>query len=704
MPNYGQNVVINPSGYQDNIGWAMGGAAVVPGGTDSNGKCFILNYNGRMIQNITFSKQPIDIKISAKFYHSALDQISPMQAYIRCTMNYDDGEKDVHYTPCAGSFLDTVPGIVNGQNKQWVVIENICPINEQKKLINITLELICDGLSDFGYFDEIQVLPNLGETINEIIGGDGQVIVDESGINPDFVKSSQNVVKNSSFEQLDVSTNLPKYWTAGAAIEDASAFDGSHVLKLTPLQATQQTTDAGIFPDSWGGGNGRLSFYHRGGAIIVNVTTTEGRTLPLYDKKGDPAETVKTIARNNGGWIRKHFGIDVSSLRENEKLLIKFTNADNIDAFIDAVQMEEDFNGVRPSFYTSGPLEATLSSYEVVSKDKIIILNNQGINPYYIKHSQNLVKNSSFEIYNGLNNYHNFNNMTPLFWGGSCEMSQDVPAVDGKFVLKIFTRAFTYVDISSLEGSNGRLSFYHRGGLVSLNVYYYDDSMKRVDIPLIDDKNQRQFKFDIPKNDNSWKRYSFGVDLSEAYTDQIIINFSGATVSYIDAVQFEKDVSGMWPSFYSKNSNDDTNISIIMFKERYVPPEPKFEKSDTIYIFDKTISLMDWAYVIFFFDVTFEILGKTNVNIRTDINNQTLKRVGGFFETEFMGSNANQFYTVSYFLFKDFTHAGVKEFTLTLDAFFYKWPDRSLYVDSVECDVLIVACRSLNSFLSLIMS
>ena len=701
MPNYGQNVITNSTGIQDTTGWTVSGAAAVTGGTDAGGYCFRINSTGNMKQEVTFTTQPLQIKVSAKFYSDVLNGVAPVRAYMKCTVIYTDKEPDEYYIPCTGGIFDYVSGTVNGQDVNWVSLESSFNIDDQKTLQKVVVELVCENLGTYGYFDDIQVLPLIPDP-PDLRAKNGEQIVDEYGINPDFVKASQNVVKNSSFEQFDVSTNTPKYWTTGTISEDASAFDGAYVLKLTPGQTTQQTTDAGVFPDSWGGGNGRLSFYHRGGAINVYIITTEGRTLPLYDKKDDPTTTVKPVARNDGGWVRKHFGIDVSSLRANEKLLIRFTNTDNIDAFIDAVQMEEDFNGAHPSFYTSGPLEATLSSFEVVSKDKIVILNNQGINPYYTKHSQNLVKNSSFEIYDMFSKYHNFNNMTPLFWGGNCEMSQDVPAVDGKFVLKIFTRAFTYVDISSLEGSNGRLSFYHRGGLVSLNVYYYDDSMKRIDIPLIDDKNQRQFKFDIPKNDNGWKRYSFGVDLSEAYTDQIIINFSGTTVSYIDAVQFEKDVSGMWPSFYSRNSNDDTNISIIRFKERYVPPEQEFKKSGTINILDKTISLMDWAYVIFFFDVTFEILGKTNVLIDTNINNQTLKRVGGFFENEFMGSNANQFYTISYFLFKDFTHAGIKEFTLTLDAYFYKWPDRALYMDSAECDVLIVACRSLQNFLSLV--
>jgi hypothetical protein len=398
MPTYGQNVVTNPTGTQGTAGWAVSGAAAVAGGTDSGGYCFRLNSTGSMSQDVTFATQPPAVKVSAKFYSTVLNNRAPVNAYIKCTAIYADADPDEFYIPCTGGIFDFVPGVVGGQNVNWAYLESIFQIDDQKTLQKITVELICSNLGTYGYFDEIQVLPQLPDK-PELLANNGEQIIDDYGINQDFIKSSQNMVVNSSFEQYTFDDAVAKYrpvgWTGGFVNNNITAYEGLHALELVPLQVRptdSQTVQSGYYANDpmdcgmdpkavFGDGNGRVSFYHRGEPVklVVFVKKAGGSTpsLKLYETDVNAYTYEKSIPQNSGAWKRYDFGVDLSNVQQGEKVYIYFQHVGNAtdSAYIDAVQFEKDFTGARASFYSSGP---DMNLPEVTITNKLLHMSFEG--------------------------------------------------------------------------------------------------------------------------------------------------------------------------------------------------------------------------------------------------------------------------------------------------------------------------------------
>lgn len=190
-----------------------------------------------------------------------------------------------------------------------------------------------------------------------ITGSNGELMLDEYGIDPRFVKSFKNMIWNSSFERYDPVTKIPQYWTGGESFS-TSSFDNSHSMKLEVGETSEQTGPVGGFnprptPASWGGRTGRFSFAKKGGAVQVQIfrgydhtpydlTDEEGNTKPYYN-------TAESINWDDG---RYTFSFEPDS---PGNVWARFSNIGTSVAYIDAVQLEPDFNGKYPSFYTHGP-------------------------------------------------------------------------------------------------------------------------------------------------------------------------------------------------------------------------------------------------------------------------------------------------------------------------------------------------------------
>ena len=402
MPNYGQNVITNSTGIQDTTGWTVSGAAAVTGGTDAGGYCFRIDSTGSMSQELHFTIKPKTLKVSAKFYSDILDRFTPVGAYIKCTAFYEDKEPDEFYIPCNGGLYEQVSGLVNNQTVAWIILESIIGIDEQKKLQKVKIELICDNLGTYGYFDEVQVLPELPEQ-PALIAKNGEQIIDEYGINEDFIKPSQNLVRNSSFEILEHKLDSmgrsfigPKHWEGPEfffSSDTPKPVDGVYCLQMgwqaqtrATLYIVKQAEADGIAPNAWGGGNGRLSFYHQGGPIYVEVVDKNNNPVRLYEMDGEAGTLGKNIPKNDSGkWLRYSFGINTLNFPPNEKLYVKFTfyAPDNKSfAYIDAVQVEKDFTGARPSFFTPGPVEPIqINTRKVLIPYVVAATNNSFIVP-----------------------------------------------------------------------------------------------------------------------------------------------------------------------------------------------------------------------------------------------------------------------------------------------------------------------------------
>lgn len=203
----------------------------------------------------------------------------------------------------------------------------------------------------------------------QVRGNNQNTIIDEYGINPDFVKKFPNKIINSGFEKFESlpSSTLqypgkPLYWIGDGLCTAWSSFEGDVGLELKPGQSIEQGmvdqfTHAGADPDWWSSQKTRISFRQKGGKVRVWVK--------LVANVGEYWLTNDNITPNISSFSLDFDFVDnwenglrtfiFYPLPNAGKVNIKIQNISPEISYIDAVQIEPDFNGKWPSFYTPGP-------------------------------------------------------------------------------------------------------------------------------------------------------------------------------------------------------------------------------------------------------------------------------------------------------------------------------------------------------------
>lgn len=183
-------------------------------------------------------------------------------------------------------------------------------------------------------------------------------VLDEYGIDPRFVKGFKNFVYNSSFERFDAMTKKPHYWTGGK-FTSQSSFDETGSLELAPGEMTEQEKgDSNTFmprvdPEWWGSTQGRVSFMKKGGPIQVQLFhEADFSPLVLTNEEGESSTAYNTGSSDNWQHGRYTFSFVVA---KPGRIWMRFTSMSSSPLWLDAVQLEPDFNKKYPSFYSHGP-------------------------------------------------------------------------------------------------------------------------------------------------------------------------------------------------------------------------------------------------------------------------------------------------------------------------------------------------------------
>lgn len=190
-----------------------------------------------------------------------------------------------------------------------------------------------------------------------IKGDNGELMLDEYGIDPRFIKAFKNMIWNSSFERFDTTTKIPQYWSGGEATA-SSSFDNTHSMKLDIGQMSEQTQSIGGYtprpdPAWWDNKRTRVSFFKKGGDVQVQVFSEfDFSPFALTDEDGTTQTYYNTGPSSNWDDGRYTFSFEPT---KSGRVWMRFSNIGGGSAYIDAVQMEPDFNGKYPSFYTNGP-------------------------------------------------------------------------------------------------------------------------------------------------------------------------------------------------------------------------------------------------------------------------------------------------------------------------------------------------------------
>ena len=87
-----------------------------------------------------------------------------------------------------------INGELNGVNIEWLHIEEICEVNDDKELLHVTVSGITDGLNGNGYFDVFQLLKNL---TNEKITGSEKVFLLLNQTSGEFTKAVFGAIEDA---------------------------------------------------------------------------------------------------------------------------------------------------------------------------------------------------------------------------------------------------------------------------------------------------------------------------------------------------------------------------------------------------------------------------------------------------------------------------------------------------------------------------
>jgi hypothetical protein len=205
---------------------------------------------------------------------------------------------------------------------------------------------------------DVQILADTVDNLNiNKVTNTGGTVVDQYGIDTKYIKNFKNMMQNSQFEIYDNITMIPTRWTTLGVVSNASNFHGTVSLKLTAGQTAQSIT--GVIDSDWYNTNlvinSRTSFYRRGGSIQVEVYND---TTQLLISTNDPtANSVQSgyslIFPAHTSWYDSRVSLSFDHTGMHN-IMVKFTNVDSIDLYIDAVQLEPDFSGWWPSIYSDG--------------------------------------------------------------------------------------------------------------------------------------------------------------------------------------------------------------------------------------------------------------------------------------------------------------------------------------------------------------
>lgn len=215
------------------------------------------------------------------------------------------------------------------------------------------------------------------ELFNSIItiGDDTQkIFIDKFGMDTKFIKWFKNMCKNSQFEVFDSSTLSAKHWIGGIVTSDSS-FYNTYSLKLTPSETTIQADSAIVNPQFYTGissnNSTRVSFHKKGGMLQIKVLDVETNTyLTLKDENNNSSTSI--IYPYNENWIPESYTISFNH-STTTGFKVEFTNVDSTNnAYIDAVIIEPDYTGKRPSVYSDGV-------------DSVSVKTIADINPIYVQ-------------------------------------------------------------------------------------------------------------------------------------------------------------------------------------------------------------------------------------------------------------------------------------------------------------------------------
>ncbi len=372
MPRYSVNRLQNSSASQGTQQWQATGVSTTTNSGVGSGS-FMLTGNARMSQNIPLTRNPRDFRISALFYSERLSQkhLTNVSAFVKCTIHYVAGPNTVTVVPCMGGRRARVPGTHQSNPADWISITAHCIPDENRTLESVTVEILSTDTAHIAYFTGITLEEHLGDPLS-VIGQNGEQMLDEFGINADFIKPTQNPVLNSSFESFHMETGSPTHWVGGKLSNEFPAYSGLTSVMLEPGESIETSPSATLIPMSWGYGDGLVSIYMLPGTLRIEVINNDRRPVPLV-VEGQENATYYDVSHRGGelSWERAHVAFKPGNARN---IALKFTNKGDSRLFLDAVQIEKNSNGKWPSFYGDGP---SMQSDENPIKYKHTVLNSR---------------------------------------------------------------------------------------------------------------------------------------------------------------------------------------------------------------------------------------------------------------------------------------------------------------------------------------
>jgi len=231
--------------------------------------------------------------------------------------------------------------------------------------------------TNYMFLDDIAVNFNLGTT--KSYGKNSEaLIIDEYGLNTNYLKNFKNMVHNSQFEAYDADTLQPFYWTCSDALVKTTASAAFFATRSLQIPAGQHAIydGTGVIDPHWYDSQlTRVSFYARSGTVRVELWD--------YSNPGTPVRFTLTDEAGYTGLYKDytfadwHAGTGNSASRatvsfnpgSSTDVRIKFSNVGVAMSYIDGVILEPDFTKAWPSMYTDGPYSLSAAGIGIYVQD-----------------------------------------------------------------------------------------------------------------------------------------------------------------------------------------------------------------------------------------------------------------------------------------------------------------------------------------------
>lgn len=209
--------------------------------------------------------------------------------------------------------------------------------------------------------------------------GRATTMIDDYGINPEYLDYSKNLIRNSSFEIFNATTLLPTFWlgsSIGVVSSADSAFSGTFSCKIPAGQYVTQSSEAHINPAWYGSGVTRVSFYSKFGQIKAQVyDVTNSRFFTLTKVDGTTGTSITFDASSN--WEGSRVSFSFNPLEAGgatcTEYRVRFENVHaSENGYIDCIMAHPDFTGKYPQLYKDGQYSLSGSSVTVVTGDGTI--------------------------------------------------------------------------------------------------------------------------------------------------------------------------------------------------------------------------------------------------------------------------------------------------------------------------------------------